>query len=78
MSDNPSPNSVNVASSMVQLSDQDILAQLTNFENRFVERKSSGDHKDWLKTAVGFANTAPIGYPAIVLPQLEMERAFFR
>jgi hypothetical protein len=66
MSGNPTPISVNVASSMVQLSDQDILAQLTNFENSFVERKSSGDHKDWLKTAVGFANTAPIGYPAIM------------
>jgi hypothetical protein len=70
MSSDPTPISVNVASSMNQLSeqlgDQDILAQLTNFENSFVERKSAGDSKDWLKTVVGFANTIPKGYPAIM------------
>jgi hypothetical protein len=39
---------------------------LTNFEDHFVERKSAGDSKDWLKTAVGFANSVPVGYPAIL------------
>ena len=29
-------------------------------------RKSIGDQKDWLKTAVAFANTAPVGYAAIM------------
>jgi predicted HTH transcriptional regulator len=65
MSDNI-PIFVNVATSLVPISDQDILSQLTNFENSFVERKTSSDSKDWLRTVVGFANTAPIGYPAIM------------
>ena len=56
----------NIESSLIQLSEQDILAKLTMFENSFVERKRGGDFRDWLKIAVGFANTAPIGYPAIM------------
>lgn len=51
---------------MIELSDADILARLTNFEDAFVERKSTGDTKDLLKTAVAFANSTPIGYPAIL------------
>ena len=51
---------------MIELSDTDILARLTNFEDAFVERKSTGDTKDLLKTAVAFANSTPIGYPAIL------------
>jgi Putative DNA-binding domain len=66
MSSDTTPISVNVASSMILPNDQDILAQLTNFENSFVERKTGNDSKDWLKTAVAFANTTPIGYPAIM------------
>lgn len=50
----------------IELSDTDLLLRLTNFEDHFVERKTSGDNKDWLKTVVGFANSAPIGYPAVL------------
>lgn len=52
--------------SMIELSDQDILVRLKNFEDAFVERKSTGDMRDLLKTAVGFANSIPVGYPAIL------------
>jgi hypothetical protein len=48
------------------LSEADLLARLTNFEDSFVERKTIGDHRDWLKTVVAFANTTPIGYPAVL------------
>lgn len=50
----------------VSLSDQDLMARLKNFEDNFVERKTSGDHSDWLKTVVGFANSTPVGYPAVL------------
>jgi hypothetical protein len=43
---------------MIDLSDTDLLLRLTNFEDHFVERKTSGDSRDWLKTVVGFANSA--------------------
>ena len=42
---------------MIDLSDQEILSRLTNFEDAFVERKSTGDMQDLLKTAVAFANS---------------------
>jgi hypothetical protein len=49
------------------LTDADLLARLKNFEDHFVERKTSGDKKrDWLKTAVAFANSAPNGYPCVL------------
>lgn len=51
---------------MIELSDQDLLSRLANFEDAFVERKSTGDMRDLLKTAVGFANSTPVGYPAIL------------
>jgi hypothetical protein len=51
---------------IVELSDTDLLLRLKNYEDYFVERKTSGDHKDWLKTVVGFANSNPIGYPAVL------------
>lgn len=50
----------------VNLSDADLLARLKNFEDHFVERKTSGDKKDWLKTVVAFANSAPNGYPCVL------------
>lgn len=51
---------------MIEITDADLLLRLTNYEDHFVERKTSGDSKDWLKTVVGFANSAPIGYPAVL------------
>jgi predicted HTH transcriptional regulator len=48
------------------LSDQELFLRLSNFEDYFVERKSKGDTRDITKTAVAFANSAPIGYPAVL------------
>jgi hypothetical protein len=50
----------------VQLTDQDILVRLAAHEDSFVERKTVNDLGDCLKTVVAFANTAPVGYPAIL------------
>jgi hypothetical protein len=50
----------------VQLSDAELAARMRNFEDHFVERKTVRDEKDWKKTAVAFANSAPIGYPAVL------------
>jgi len=51
---------------IVQLSDADLLARMRNCEDHFVERKTVKDDKDWKKTAVAFANSAPIGLPAVL------------
>ena len=51
---------------MIELSDQELLLRLRDFEDNFVERKTSGDSKDWLKTIVALANSTPIGYPSLL------------
>lgn len=51
---------------MVDLKDEELLLRLRNFEDNFVQRKTSGDSKDWLKTVVAFANSTPVGYPAVL------------
>jgi hypothetical protein len=51
---------------MVELNDEELLLRLKNFEDNFLERKTSGDSKDWLKTVVAFANSTPVGYPAVL------------
>ena len=52
---------------MVEIRDEDILLKLTNFEDNFVERKTVGEIKrDALRTVVAFANSTPIGFPAIL------------
>src|SRR6516162_2031647 len=50
----------------MEISDHDLFLKLRSFEDAFVERKTSADSKDWLKTIVAFANTAPVGYPAVL------------
>lgn len=35
----------------------DLLRLLHSTEHTFAERKTQGDHKDWVKTVVAFANT---------------------
>jgi predicted HTH transcriptional regulator len=45
---------------------EELFARLRNLEDQFVERKSLGDGRDWLKTIVAFANSTPIGYPALL------------
>lgn len=51
---------------IASLSDADLLSRLKNFEDNFVERKTFGDSKDWLRAVVGFANSTPVGYPAVL------------
>lgn len=46
--------------------DEELALRITNFEDNFVERKSAGDHKDWIPTLVAFANSAPIGFPCVL------------
>jgi hypothetical protein len=50
----------------VDLSDAELLARMKNFEDHLVERKTIGDQKDWRKTVVAFANSAPVGLPAVL------------
>ena len=35
-------------------------------EDHFIERKSSGDPKDWVKTIVAFANSTPLDRSAVL------------
>jgi len=51
---------------ILDMSDADLLARMRNYEDHLVERKTSNDLKDVLKTIVAFANSAPVGYPAIL------------
>jgi len=48
----------------VDFTEADLLARMRNFEDHLVERKVSKDEKDWKKTVVAFANSAPVGLPA--------------
>jgi predicted HTH transcriptional regulator len=51
---------------IVNLSDDDLLARMRNFEDHLVERKVVSDEKDWKKTAIAFANSVPVGLPAVL------------
>jgi predicted HTH transcriptional regulator len=51
---------------VVELSDADLLARMRNFEDHMVERKTFKDERDWKKTAVAFANSVPVGLPAVL------------
>jgi schlafen family protein len=50
----------------VEIKDEDLLVRLRNDEDQFTERKSFSDNRGWLRTAVAFANSASIGYPAVL------------
>jgi Putative DNA-binding domain len=50
----------------VDLNDAELLARMKNFEDHLVERKTISDQKDWRKTVVAFANSAPVGLPAVL------------
>ena len=49
-----------------QLKDDELLLRLRDSEDNFVERKTANDKGGWLKTAVAFANSVPIGYPSVL------------
>lgn len=48
------------------VSEGDLLRKLTDTENNFIERKTAKDTGGWLKTAVAFANSCPVGQPGIL------------
>jgi hypothetical protein len=51
---------------VIELSDADVLARLTNTEDSTVERKTASDYRDCLKTAVAFSNSLAVGDPGII------------
>jgi hypothetical protein len=48
------------------LSPERLISKLRSGEDAFVERKSKSQKGDWLQVAVAFANSTPIGYPAVL------------
>lgn len=56
---------VSVGDSLM-FSDIDLSARLADTEDHFTERKSKSDKGGWLRTTVAFANSTPIGYPAVL------------
>ena len=48
------------------LTDEALLLKLRSAEHDFVERKSRSQPGDWRQAAVSFANSAPIGWPAVL------------
>ncbi len=54
------------ANSIADLTDEELLIRLKDAEHDFVERKPKSQRGDWLQTAVAFANSAPIGRPAVL------------
>jgi hypothetical protein len=61
---------------MIELSNSELLARLRDGEDNFAERKPFKDKDGWLKTAVAFANAAPIGWPAILFVGVTDKGAF--
>ncbi|MFH1702173.1 MAG: ATP-binding protein [Nitrospirota bacterium] len=55
-----------LSKNLTMLTDQEIKDRLLNFEDNFTERKTEGDHKDFLKTICGFANSVLEGQIAIL------------
>jgi hypothetical protein len=51
---------------MIELTDKDILLRLANREDSAVERKTSSDYGDCLKTAVAFSNSMPDEDPGLI------------
>ena len=50
----------------VDLNEADLLARMRNFEDHMVERKTIKDESDWKRAAVSFANSVPVGLPAVL------------
>lgn len=49
------------------LTEEALILRLNSTEHDFVERKSRSAKRDWLQTAVAFANSAPIGWPGCLI-----------
>jgi hypothetical protein len=50
----------------VELDESDLLSRMRNFEHHLVERKTVKDENKWKRAAVSFANSAPVGVPAVL------------
>lgn len=48
------------------LTDETLLLRLRSTEHDFIERKPRNAKRDWIQVAVSFANSAPIGWPAVL------------
>lgn len=48
------------------VTEAELLSKLSDTENNFIERKTVNDTDGWLKTAVAFANSCPVGQPGIL------------
>ncbi len=46
--------------------ESELISKLSNREDAFVERKLFSDTDDWLRTAVAFANTCPLGFHGVL------------
>lgn len=55
-----------MADQPLHLTDGELIARLTQIEDSFVERKSQSDKAGWLRTTVAFANSTPVGLPAVL------------
>jgi hypothetical protein len=55
------------------LTEEALILRLRSTEHDFVERKSQSDKGGWLQTAVAFANSTPIGWPAILFVGVDNE-----
>jgi hypothetical protein len=48
------------------VTEAELLSKISDTENNFIERKTARDTDGWLKTAVAFANSCPVGQPGIL------------
>jgi hypothetical protein len=48
------------------VTEAELLSKISDTENNFIERKTVNDTDGWLKTAVAFANSCPVGQPGIL------------
>jgi predicted HTH transcriptional regulator len=48
------------------VTDDQLLQRVSDTEHQFLERKTINDTDGWLKTAVAFANSCPVGQPGIL------------
>jgi hypothetical protein len=48
------------------VTEEDLLRKVSDTENNFIERKTISNTRDWLETAVAFANSCPVGQPGIL------------
>lgn len=48
------------------VTETELVSKLSDTENNFIERKTVNDTDGWLKTAVAFANSCPVGQPGIL------------